>query len=139
MTLGKEGVAGSGPDGFDRPTGVAVAANGDVFVADGHAPNKHNAARVVKFSKEGRFIKEWGRKGSAPGEFDEPHDIFVGGSRGWVYVTDRRNQRVHHGTGLHSFRVQCSRFGTGLSGCTPEFARDWRLMFRRQGTRSAGP
>ena len=94
MTLGKEGVGGSGPDGFDRPTGVAVAANGDVFVSDGHAPNKHNAARVVKFSKDGRFIKEWGRKGSVPGEFDEPHDIFVGGSRGWVYVTDRRNQRV---------------------------------------------
>src|SRR5207237_7012382 len=63
-------------------------------VSDRHAPNKHNAARVVKFSKDGRFIKEWGRKGSAPGEFDEPHDIFVGGSRGWVYVTDRRNQRV---------------------------------------------
>src|SRR5437762_3265779 len=47
MTLGQEGVGGSGPDGFDRPTGVAVAANGDVFVSDGHAPNKHNAARVV--------------------------------------------------------------------------------------------
>ena len=52
------------------------------------------AGRVVKFSKDGRFIKEWGRKGSAPGEFDEPHDIYVGGSRGWVYVADRRNNRV---------------------------------------------
>ena len=49
---------------------------------------------MVKFSKDGHFIKAWGRKGSAPGEFDEPHDIFVGGSRGWVYVTDRRNNRV---------------------------------------------
>src|SRR5438132_2181671 len=47
MMLGKEGVGGSGPDGFDRPTGVAVAANGDVFVSDGHAPNKHNAAREI--------------------------------------------------------------------------------------------
>jgi hypothetical protein len=94
MTLGKEGVAGTGPDGFDRPTGVAVARNGDIFVSDGHAPNKHNSARVVKFSKDGHFIKAWGRKGSAPGDFDEPHDIVVGGSRGWVYVADRKNSRV---------------------------------------------
>ena len=36
MTLGKEGVAGNGPDTFDRPTGVAIAPNGDIFVSDGH-------------------------------------------------------------------------------------------------------
>jgi 6-bladed beta-propeller len=94
MTLGKEGVAGNGPDTFDRPTGVAIAPNSDIFVADGHAPNKHDSARVVKFSKDGHFIKSWGRKGPAPGEFDEPHDIFVGGSRNWVYVADRRNNRI---------------------------------------------
>jgi 6-bladed beta-propeller protein len=94
LTLGREGMAGTGADGFDRPTGVAIGSNGDIFVADGHAPNAHNAARVVKFSKQGRFIKAWGRQGSAPGEFDEPHDIFVGGSHGWVYVADRKNRRV---------------------------------------------
>src|SRR5262249_7205671 len=94
MILGKEGVSGSGPDTFDRPTSVAVAPNGDVFVSDGHAPNKHNAARVVKFSKDGRFIKTWGRPGSAEGEFDEPHDIFVGGTRAWVYVADRKNNCI---------------------------------------------
>jgi hypothetical protein len=98
MTLGKEGVAGTGPDGFDRPTSVAVADNGDIFVSDGHAPNKFGTGRVVKFSKDGRFIKTWGRKGSAPGEFDEPHDIFVGGSRGRVYVADRRNSRIQCST-----------------------------------------
>jgi streptogramin lyase len=94
MMLGKEGVAGSGADGFDRPTGVAVAPNGDIFVSDGHDPNSHNASRVVKFSKDGHFIKSWGKKGSAPGDFDEPHDIFVGGSRGWVYIADRKNDRI---------------------------------------------
>ena len=94
MTLGKKGVAGTGRDGFDRPTGVAIGRNGDIFVSDGHAPNRFGTARVVKFSKDGRYIKEWGRKGSAPGEFDEPHDIFIGGSRGWVYVADRRNSRI---------------------------------------------
>jgi hypothetical protein len=94
MTLGQEGVAGNGPDKFDRPTGVAIAPNGDIFVADGHAPNKFNSARVVKFDQNGHFIKEWGRKGSAPGEFDEPHDIFIGGSHEWVYVADRKNNRI---------------------------------------------
>ncbi len=94
MVLGKEGVAGNGNDTFDRPTGVAIAPNGDIFVSDGHQPNKFGTGRIVKFAKDGRFIKSWGRKGSAPGEFDEPHDIFIGGSLERVYVADRRNNRI---------------------------------------------
>jgi DNA-binding beta-propeller fold protein YncE len=94
MMIGKEGVSGNGPDTFDRPTGVAVAPNGDVFVTDGHSPNKHNSGRVVKFSKDGKFIKTWGHKGTAPGDFIEPHDIFIGGSQGRVYVADRGNSRI---------------------------------------------
>ena len=94
MTIGQEGTAGNGPYTFDRPTGVAIAPNGDIFVADGHAPNKSNSARVVKYSPNGTFIKEWGHMGSEPGNFREPHDIFVGGSRGYVYVADRQNNRV---------------------------------------------
>jgi len=94
MMLGKEGVAGNGPDTFDRPTGIAIGRNGDIFVTDGHAPNAHNSGRVVKFSKDGKFIKSWGHLGSAPGDFDEPHDIFVGGSQERVYVADRKNSRI---------------------------------------------
>ena len=90
MTLGKAGVAGNGLDTFDRPTGIAIAPNGDILVSDGHGTND----RVVKFSKDGRFIKTWGRHGSGPGEFDQPHDISLGGSRGWIYVADRSNNRV---------------------------------------------
>src|SRR4029077_5267324 len=89
MTLGKEGVSGNGPDTFDRPTGVAIAPNGDIFVSDGHLPNAHNNGRVLKFSKDGKFIKSWGKRGSAPGDFDEPHDIFLGGSQNRIYVADR--------------------------------------------------
>ena len=73
---------------------MAVAPNGDIFVSDGHTPNKFGTSRVVKFSKDGKFIKAWGRKGSAAGELNEPHDIFIGGSRGWVYIADRGNSRV---------------------------------------------
>ncbi|MGH9678721.1 MAG: peptidyl-alpha-hydroxyglycine alpha-amidating lyase family protein [Candidatus Acidiferrales bacterium] len=90
MTLGKEGVAGDGPDTFDRPTGVAIAPNGDIFVTDGHGKND----RVVKFSKDGRFLMTWGHHGSGPGEFDQPHDISIGGSEGHVFVADRSNSRV---------------------------------------------
>jgi DNA-binding beta-propeller fold protein YncE len=94
MTLGKPGVGGDGPDLFDRPTGVAIGANGDIFVADGHSRNKSNSARIVKFTKDGKFVKAWGRMGSEPGNFREPHDLYVGGSKGYVYVADRQNNRV---------------------------------------------
>jgi len=94
MTLGRPGVGGSGPDLFDRPTGVSIAASGDIFVSDGHSPNKSNSARIVKFTKDGKFIKTWGRLGSEPGNFREPHDLYVGGSKGYVYVADRQNNRV---------------------------------------------
>ena len=94
MTIGSEGVGGNGPYLFDRPTGVAIAPNGDIFVSDGHSPNKSNSARVVKYSPDGKFIKTWGKIGSEPGNFREPHDIYVGGSKGYVYVADRQNNRV---------------------------------------------
>jgi hypothetical protein len=111
MMLGKMGVGGSGTDTFDRPTGVAVAPNGDIFVSDGHSPNKSNNGRVLKFSRDGRFIKAWGHKGSAPGDFDDPHDIFVGGSLGHVYVADRRNSRVQIFDQDGSFITAWHQFG----------------------------
>src|SRR5436190_13442418 len=59
MALGKVGVGSSAPALFDRPTGVSIAPNGDIFVSDGHSRNRSNNARVVKFSSDGRFIKTW--------------------------------------------------------------------------------
>jgi DNA-binding beta-propeller fold protein YncE len=94
MTIGKPGVGGAGPNVFDRPTGVSIGANGDVFVSDGHSRNASNNSRIVKYSKDGKYIKEWGRMGSEPGNFREPHDLYVGGSKGYVYVADRGNDRI---------------------------------------------
>jgi DNA-binding beta-propeller fold protein YncE len=94
MTIGTVGVGGTGPYLFDRPTGVAVAESGEIFVADGHSRNRSNSARIVKYSRDGKFIKSWGQLGSEPGNFREPHDIYVGGSRGYVYVADRLNNRI---------------------------------------------
>jgi len=84
----------AGRDAHTCRSTATVGANGDIFVSDGHAPNKHNSARIVKFAKDGGFIKAWGHKGAAPGDFDEPHDIFIGGSQNRVYVADRKNNRI---------------------------------------------
>ena len=91
MTLGKAGVSGSGPELFDQPTDVVIAANGDIFVADSQRNGKNN--RIVKFTKDGKFIKEWGRKGTGPGEISEPHTIALD-SRGRLFVGDRENNRI---------------------------------------------
>jgi sugar lactone lactonase YvrE len=88
LTLGTKGVSGDGPGTFNGPCDVAVAENGDIFVADGHVN-----ARVVKFSKDGTFIKSWGKKGAGPGEFNVPHAIAID-SRGRVFVADRGNRRI---------------------------------------------
>ena len=94
MTIGTPGVAGTGPVTFDRPTGVAIAPNGDIFVSDGHSGNKSGSGRIVKYSRSGTFIKTWGRRGTEPGNFRDPHDLYVGGSKGYVYVADRQNNRI---------------------------------------------
>ena len=91
MALGKAGGAGEGPDTFGPPSDVVVAPSGDVFVADGHGGNTN--ARIVKFSKDGAFIKTWGRKGSGPGEFDAPHSLAMD-SAGRLFVADRGNNRI---------------------------------------------
>ena len=91
MSLGKAGVSGSGPDLFDQPTDVLVAPSGDIFVTDSHRNGKNN--RVVRFTKDGKFLKEWGKKGSGPGEISEPHTIAMD-SRGRLFVGDRENNRI---------------------------------------------
>ncbi len=88
MTLGTAGVAGESATTFNGPTDIAIAPNGDIFVSDGHVNN-----RVVKFSKDGKFIKAWGKKGSGPGEFNVPHTLAFD-SRGRLFVGDRSNSRI---------------------------------------------
>jgi sugar lactone lactonase YvrE len=93
MTLGKAGVAGAEPGLFDEPTDVLVAPNGDIFVTEGHSGGTRGNDRVSKFSKDGKFIKSWGRTGTGPGEFNSPHTIAMD-SRGRIFVGDRSNNRI---------------------------------------------
>jgi sugar lactone lactonase YvrE len=106
MTLGTKGVRGEGPDTFAGPCDVAVAANGDIFVADGHVN-----ARIVKFDKDGRFIKAWGKKGEGPGEFNLPHTLVID-SRGRLLVGDRSNNRIQIFDQDGTFIDQWTQFGT---------------------------
>jgi DNA-binding beta-propeller fold protein YncE len=82
---------GGGQSHFTSPADVAVAANGDVFIADGHNNDGNN--RVVKFTNDGRYLMEWGRTGYAPGEFRALHAIDIDGD-GRVFVGDRSNNRI---------------------------------------------
>jgi len=77
----------SGPP-FNRPTDVAVAANGDLFVSDGYGN-----ARVHHFSAGGKLIRSWGEPGTGPGQFRLPHAIGISPD-GRIFVTDRENDRI---------------------------------------------
>jgi DNA-binding beta-propeller fold protein YncE len=98
MKLGKAGVGAAGPDTFNEPCDVITAPNGDIFVSDGHSGQNDNppagaTGRIVKFTKEGKYLKEWGKIGSAPGEFKTPHALAFD-SKGRLFVADRGNHRI---------------------------------------------
>jgi sugar lactone lactonase YvrE len=75
MILGKPGMPGNGPGYLTTGSAVVVAPNGEIYVGDGHGAGTND--RIVKFSKDGKFITAWGKHGKGPGEFDTPHGIFV--------------------------------------------------------------
>src|SRR5262245_3717439 len=92
LTLGKAGETGTGLDVFNQPVSVAIAPNGDIFVAEGHAPTFGNS-RVMKFDKNGKFLMTFGHVGSNEGEFKSPH-VIAFDSQGRLFVADRSNSRV---------------------------------------------
>ncbi len=73
---------------FNRPTNLAVAGNGDLYVSDGYGN-----ARVHRFDSGGRLLQSWGEPGTGPGQFNLPHGIAVSPD-GKVFVADRENDRV---------------------------------------------
>jgi DNA-binding beta-propeller fold protein YncE len=80
-------IARSGPP-FNRPTNLAVAPTGDLYVTDGYGN-----ARVHQFSSDGRLIRSWGEPGGGPSEFRIPHGICILAD-GRVLVADRENDRI---------------------------------------------
>jgi sugar lactone lactonase YvrE len=108
MTLGTPGQAGDDATHFNAPSDVVVAANGDIFVADGHG-DKTNA-RIVKFSADGKFIKAWGKEGSGAGEFNVPHGLALD-SAGRLFVADRANNRLQIFDQDGNFLAEWKQFG----------------------------
>lgn len=88
LTIGTVGEPGEDESHFNKPTDMAIAANGDVFVSDGYGNN-----RVVQFNARGQFVRQWGSLGSGPNQFSLPHAIAID-STGKLYVADRNNVRV---------------------------------------------
>src|SRR5256886_1909051 len=103
--------AGAPQDVFNRPTDVAWDAQGNVFVADGRGN-----ARVAKFSKDGVFVKSWGERGTAPGQFASVDSIAVDAQDN-VYAADGRNQRIQVFDNNGTFKTELLNVGNAQAIC----------------------
>jgi DNA-binding beta-propeller fold protein YncE len=88
LELGTADEAGTDERTFNKPTDVAVAPDGTIYVSDGYGN-----CRVVVFDPDGTYRGTWGRPGTAPGEFDTPHSVAVAPD-GSIWVSDRGNLRI---------------------------------------------
>ena len=122
MVLGRRGTSGETEDLFFRPTDVTFAPNGDFFVSDGYGNS-----RVVKFAKNGKFIKAWGKRGVKDSEFNTPHSVVVDKS-GRLLVADRENFRIQifdqDGKFLQKWGHVGSPWGLALHGDNTLFMSD---------------
>jgi DNA-binding beta-propeller fold protein YncE len=103
--------AGQQSDLFDRPTDVAWDAAGNIFVADGLGN-----ARIAKFDKDGKFVKSWGKRGSAPGEFANVRSIAVD-AQGNVYAADGGNKRIQVFDNDGNFKTAFANVGNAQALC----------------------
>ena len=83
----KDSITKGGPP-FNRPTDVAIAPNGEIYVCDGYGN-----ARVHRFTADGKLIQSWGEPGTEAGEFRLPHGIGISPDDR-VFVADRENDRI---------------------------------------------
>src|SRR5438093_9741887 len=103
--------AGAPQDVFNRPTDVAWDAQGNVFVADGRGN-----ARVAKFSKDGVFVKSWGQRGTAPGQFAGVDSLAVD-AQGNVYAADAGNARIQVFDNNGTFKTEIKNVGNAQAIC----------------------
>ncbi len=113
QTLGEPNVHASDDKHFYRPTFMAFQPDGSFYVADGYLNT-----RVVKFDKDGKFIKAWGERGEAgketrPGYFNNVHGVAIDPATRQVFVNDRNNRRIQvfdeNGTYLREWTLKWNR------------------------------
>lgn len=88
LTLGVDGESGCDERRFAQPTHICVNPAGDLFITDGYGNS-----RMVHCRADGTFVREWGRRGTEPGEFHTPHVVTLAPD-GLLYMTDRENDRI---------------------------------------------
>jgi 6-bladed beta-propeller len=103
--------AGAPQDVFNRPTDVAWDAQGNIFVADGRGN-----ARVAKFTKDGVFVKSWGQRGNAPGQFADVDSIAVD-AQGNIYAADAGNGRIQVFDNNGTFSTEIKNVGNAQAIC----------------------
>src|SRR5262245_61923657 len=112
LTLGKAGGnpadSVADPAAFYQPNDVITLANGDILVAEGHNDGTMSH-RIVHFNKDGKYLGQFGKRGSGPGEFMQPHALALD-SQGRLFVGDRGNNRVQIMTTDGKFIADWSQF-----------------------------
>ncbi|MCC6913833.1 MAG: 6-bladed beta-propeller [Rhodospirillaceae bacterium] len=88
MRLGEKDKPGWDATHFNMPSSIAFYPDGTFIVADGYVNG-----RIAKFDKNGKYISEFGSKGSGPGQFDLVHSVAID-KQGRIYASDRRNHRI---------------------------------------------
>ena len=96
---------------------MAWDAEGNIFVSDGYGNS-----RIAKFDKNGRFLKSWGSRGTAPGQFNIPHTIAVD-AKGLVYVGDRTNNRIQVFDNDGNYKTSFINVGAPSAICITQRAR----------------
>ncbi|HBG28229.1 MAG: hypothetical protein A2Y10_12900 [Planctomycetes bacterium GWF2_41_51] len=87
-TFGKAFKPGLGNYEFNKPTDVAIAANGDIYITDGYGNS-----RIMCFDAKGNFKFSWGTNGNGSAQFLHPHNIVID-KQNRIYVADRGNFRI---------------------------------------------
>jgi DNA-binding beta-propeller fold protein YncE len=117
LQLGAKGEPGATRDRFTAPADIGFTPAGEVLVVEqgevemsaglGHS-------RVVRLSKDGAYLGEFGGPGTGPGQFHFAHGVAVD-SRGRIYVADRENNRIQIFDRDGRFQKEWTHLGAPMS------------------------